>query len=234
MTTSVTLAPGEVLEGTGFKVRDFEDLFRLWSRHNGLEQSFDAYNPSYPSLPRIKLSSEEINRWKMAWRAVPAFPEISAQDETRFPAVLTSRTKDGPKMGVLLKDYSIALYFGAAASMYGGLHLLAWFSHFKSSTEQMLWRVSASVVTGGIPIGILLSLLSDQCKRKLWEGHPRFLVGLLLFTSILLLGLALGAVGAAYIPARAYLVAECFINLSYLSAEVFDIPSWTAYLPHIS
>ena len=25
-TTSVTLAPGEVLEGTGFKVRDFEDL----------------------------------------------------------------------------------------------------------------------------------------------------------------------------------------------------------------
>ena len=228
------LGPGEVLEGTGFKVRDFKDLFQLWSRRYGLEQSFDAWNTSYPSLTRIKLSREEITRWEMAWRAVPAFPEIGARDETSFPAILTSRIKDGPKMGVLFKEYSIALSFGAAASLYGGLHVLAWSSHFNSSTEQMLWRVSASLVMGGIPVGFLLSLLLHQCERKLWEGDPPFLVGLLLFALICLMGLALVAVAAAYIAARAYLVAECFINLSHLSAEVFDIPSWTGYFPHIS
>ena len=170
----------------------------------------------------------------MAWRAVPAFPELGAQDETSFPAVLTSRIKDRAKMGVLFKEYSIALSFGAAASLYGGLHATAWFSHFNSSTEQLLWRISSSVVMGGIPVGFLLFLLYDQCQRKLYEGKPPFLVSRLLLTLIYLVGLALVVAVAAYLLARTYLVVECFLNLSHLSAEVFDIPSWAAYFPHIS
>ena len=94
----------------------------------------------------------------MAWRAVPALPEpeIGAQDETSFPAVLTSRIKDRAKMGVLFKEHSIALSFGAAASIYGGLHATAWFPHFNSTLEQILWQVSSSVVMAGILVGFLL------------------------------------------------------------------------------
>ena len=231
MTKPVDLAPGDVLDGTGFKVRDFEDL---WSRRKGLDQPFNASDPSYPTLPKIKLSSEDVTRWKMAWRAVPAFPKIGTRDETSFPAVLAVRIRDGPKMRALFKEFSVALSFGTAASIYGGLHALAWSSNFSSSTEQTLWRVSACVVMGGIPAGFFLFLLFDQRKRKLSEDDRPFLEGLFLITQVYLAGLALVAVVATYVGARAYLVAECFINLSHLSAEVFDIPSWTGYFPHIS
>ena len=37
-----------------------------------------------------------------------------------------------------------------------------------------------------------------------------------------------------YVLARAYLVVECFISLSYLPADAYQIPSWSVYVPHFS
>lgn len=231
MTKSVTLAPGEILEGTGFKMREFQDLYRLWSSHYGLQQSFDPYNQlTHPTLPKIKLSSQDITRWKMAWRAVQAFPEMGVEEWTSYPAVLTSRCRNRPEIENLFKKFWIALSFSAAAIMYGGLHVLAWKAHFDSPTEKILWRSSACIVMGGIPVGLLLSRWLDQCKKKFHNGHATSSTRLLLVTVRCLEGLTL----MLYISARTYLVFECFANLSHLSADVFKIPAWTAYFPHIS
>jgi hypothetical protein len=37
-----------------------------------------------------------------------------------------------------------------------------------------------------------------------------------------------------YIPARIFLVVECFINIRHLPASTFEVPLWSRYFPHIS
>jgi hypothetical protein len=52
--------------------------------------------------------------------------------------------------------------FSLVALLYGGLHCLAWNSEFPSSTQQRLWRCSASIVTGaGLPI-LICNLLLEK------------------------------------------------------------------------
>lgn len=112
--------------------------------------------------------------------------------------------------------------FSITAVVYGGLHALAWFADFSSSTEQLLWRISAAIVMGGFPaaMGVFVVVGLFYNTRDDWDTY------LALTLSILIL--------LAYILARAYLVVECFINLSHLPAGVYDVPQWSSYFPHIA
>ena len=122
---------------------------------------------------------------------------------------------------------SIVFGFGAAALIYGGLHALAWFAHFGSSSESLLWRISTCVVMGGVPIVFVLFKFFSWLRDQTWPAgvvNPPVYLILALMVLILL----------AYTLARAYLVVECFINLSHLPAEVYNVPTWSTYFPHIS
>lgn len=37
-----------------------------------------------------------------------------------------------------------------------------------------------------------------------------------------------------YLFSRVYLVLECFISLLHSPVEVYDLPAWSAYVPHIT
>ena len=81
---------------------------------------------------------------------------------------------------------------------------------------------------GGLPLIFILVASTLPIARfasgsKLLEGCVN-----------LFLPLAFYMLLAAYALARAYLVVECFINLSHLSAGVYDVPNWAAYFPHMS
>ena len=124
----------------------------------------------------------------------------------------------------------IALTFSATALIYGGLHALAWHAYFKSPTEQLLWRISACVVMGGMALILLTVKFEDEITNTfsyLTDFIHYKLDGILYVILVVLLILA-------YALARAYLVVECFINLAHLPAEVYDVPSWASYFPHIS
>ena len=171
----------------------------------------------------------------MAWRAI----EMLKQNGKSFlylssfqlssagvgkPLVL--RCKDWPHVSEILDLPAVGIGFSAAALIYGGLHILAWYAHFDSSTEQLLWRVSASVVMGGFPVGLFLLHFSALFLKDDHENRNAvLLVTMMMLFAFLVL---------AYVLARAYLVIECFINLSHLPAEVYDVPSWSTYFPHIS
>lgn len=58
------------------------------------------------------------------------------------------------------------------------------------------------------------------------------------YVIILLLAFLVSVIGASLIAAygfaRIYLIVECFLSLSYAEPAVFKVPSWSAYLPHIT
>ena len=226
------LEPGQALPGTGFKALDFRDL----AKTARLEKSFDNYSGSHPTFPNITLTTEDITRCKMAWRAIEAHPQDS--EDCRYdpfptarsrhwsnfmPPTLVQRCRNWPDIDDV-RQLPMALGITLAALIYGGLHALAWFAHFNSSDEQLLWRISACVVMGGLPSLHVLASIFETAEDS--ETIPDSINVL----SIISMGLLL----MAYMSARLFLVVECFVNLSHLPAGVYDVPKWTSYFPHIS
>ena len=225
---STTLIPGQTLQGTGFKALDGRDLARMF-----------YIKDTGGHLPPLSLTTEDVTRYKMAWRAFefhkaytndqPLIPPQKAalSWSLYIPAALVQRCTDLPRM-VGLTEVPIALGFTMAGLIYGGLHALAWFAHFESSTQQLLWRISACVVMGGFPVFWVLREFGDR------NGYYITKRLYLLYILVILAYTAMALVALAYMLSRAYLVVECFINLSHLPAGVYDVPSWSSYFPHIS
>lgn len=235
---STTLMPGQVLHETGFKARNFREILATMKSRSEIRsemlQSFDSFNGSHAPLPNISLTSQDVTRWKMASRADEVYKQGQAYSIPIFLSFV-QRCKDWPDVDHIFDEPSIAFGFSAAALIYGGLHALAWFAHFGSSREQLLWRISACVVMGGVPIIFVL------WKFFVWlDDKPVFSQAGVLSLQFLILPLTrlvlllTGLTFLAYILARVYLVVECFINLSHLPAEVYDVPTWSTYFPHIS
>lgn len=247
--SSITLGPGQILQGTGWRIRrpselDFlEQILVPW-----MEESLGGHNEvpkndreseerlrDYPPLPTIQLTTRDVTRWNMAWRSVCAMKQMHEQSyalheqnyEENFashPAffyrfAFSRRREDRPHSDNF-DELSIILSFSAAGLIYGGLHALAWFAHFESLTERWLWRVSACVVMGGLPVIYFFVKLADEASNRYYID----------IVTIIFLGSTI----LVYILARGYLVVECFINLFNLPAGVYEVPSWSAYFPHIS
>lgn len=209
--SSTILMPGQTLQGTAFRAIDMKGIAERYR----FSESFHSYNGSHLPLPDVSLTAEAAIRYKMAWHAVEYLTRLkqTVSEWIDMPEAIVQRHKDWPDLLKIL-ELPIALSFVAVGLIYGGLHALAWFAHFGSPTEQLLWRISACVVMGGLPVFVLYPIL------------------LLFFPFFDLILLAL--VLLAYILARGYLVVECFINLSHLPAGVYDVPNWAVYFPHIS
>ena len=221
-TGSTIWTPGQILKGTGFRAINLKNIIvrsNLW-------ESFDNYNGSHKPLPKISLTTQDVTRWKMVWHAfqplVPSDRHWWYMGKYDTEAVLP-RCKDWPDVYDITEDLLTAFGFGAAALIYGGLHASAWFADFDSSTEQVLWRISACIVMGGIPLAFALHRVFDYKRSSKLSKLRDSIVHGAIWISLL-----------AYVLARAYLVIECFINLSHLPAGVYDVPSWSAYFPHIS
>lgn len=244
---TVTLALGQKFPQTGFRLKSVQEV-----KKNGFDDS-DFLLPLEEFT--LRLTEQSVNRWNMAWRASQAERQFEEENEdylqysdqlfTRCPANWPS-TRD-------LNSHAVAIGFGIAALVYGGLHTLAWFAHFKSPVERLLWRISACTVIVGIPLIFFLQwtwTLSGMYRNKIqtpllqfigytimkpistlderWNWDRRHLV--LIYVHSILGSLVLLAYGLA----RAYLVVECFIQLSHMPTGVYETPSWSAYFPHIS
>ena len=180
-------------------------------------------------LPEIRLSRQDIVRWKMAWRAIQAFRYVSAnRSYISTSNAIKSRCEDWPETEEIFINVLVALGFSAAAFIYGGLHALAWSAHFETFTEQLLWRISACAVMGGVPVVYVYAKVIYKYTDLPWGSLPLNYIVSHIFSWPAVVVLL------AYILARAYLVVECFINLFHLPVGVYDIPSWAAYFPHIS
>ncbi|KAL8684519.1 MAG: hypothetical protein Q9224_006298 [Gallowayella concinna] len=194
----------------------------------------EEYSRICDEFREIHISPTEMNRFDMATQIAEKSARSLLVQNSDSQRALIERYKNWPE------DWGVWPFvsgFSAAAIFYGGLHILAWSAHFRSSYEQLFWQVSACLVVGGLPVIYILLLSSlwvqdiSHDRGRLWSSPwSRFIRGVLLdFTRVSVL-----LVIVAYVAARAYLVVECFINLSHLPTGVFDMPEWSAYFPHIA
>ncbi|KAL8954561.1 MAG: hypothetical protein Q9193_007194, partial [Seirophora villosa] len=201
---STRVEPGQAVPGTKLKTMTSQQVKDL----------VGDKSPYLPPIPSFRFSKEDFNLIKMASAASDARvrrPQEGKEKKFR------RRCKNVRGWG---HDVSL-LGLTIVSLIYGGLHAMAWFANFNSTTEQLLWRISSCVVMGGLPIFLVLSfiLYHDHLDSDVFIK-----IGSILMTLIII----------AYILARAYLVVECFIQLSHMPAGVYEVPEWSAYFPHLS
>ena len=263
-TKTLVLAVGESLPGAEFIYRPrlnftgLHDVKVTRAQYVKFRKRIDNFLKSYIEIPNIQLSTRDVNRWKFASRAVKAFsaspvstnmlddfiyeeiPKIICGGDGFFGVFVSQSDNSLPiQQAMHYVDRSLKVGLIVAAFVYGGLHALAWFAHFESPAEELLWRISASMVMGGLPILFFQQLLLDKIyryyerRRRPYLSHFPYKIYRRLYTSFPI-NIPTWIILGAYTLARTYLVVECFINLSHMPAGVYDSPKWSAYVPHIS
>lgn len=107
------------------------------------------------------------------------------------------------------------------ATLFGGVHCFAWYFHFPTKEEQILWRLCTVYCTAS-PVFLWLFgfLRSLELDVSLIDSEVLF-GGLVL---ILLLG---------YIVSRTTLLVLTFTCLRAEPPSIYDTTKWTKFLPHI-
>jgi hypothetical protein len=102
------------------------------------------------------------------------------------------------------------------ATIFGGIHCMAWFFAFPTYQEQVLWRMSAVAITCTPWLGVLTSLL-------LIVLDPQYAVVFSLYALYIIL----------YVAARAILLVLMFTTLRNLPPDAYKAVSWTSLVPHL-
>ncbi|KAF8953236.1 hypothetical protein BDZ97DRAFT_1929852 [Flammula alnicola] len=108
------------------------------------------------------------------------------------------------------------------AILFGSMHLIAWPFTFPSRTEQLLWRISALVITAE-PAWLALAFPLERFV----ESDHRFMWVRWLVYIPLLLGLPL------YVIARIFLLTEAFLSLRVQPPAAYQSIEWTSVIPHL-
>lgn len=113
--------------------------------------------------------------------------------------------------------------------LYGAIHSLAWQYQFPTHAEQTIWRCAsiATASSGLIAMVTAIRNIMQDRERAVW---PRNVWAK--STCILLLAIAY-LFGFIAIAARSFLVVESFRALPNSPASIYEVPRWTAYIPHI-
>ena len=185
----------------------------------------------------IILKQEDVRRWQMAEDLLTE--EFSRRSNEDWQATVTDRSKNWPSIDLDPRklDQRLLLAFNASGVLYGGLHALAWHAKFPTWSQQWLWRFASLFIVSFVPAStmvLLTEILFFTVVNATKERHPategffnllyRFKIWHILFVSGLLV----------YLWARVYLVVECFISLFHSPVEVYTLPEWSAYVPHIT
>ncbi|KAK0230081.1 hypothetical protein IW262DRAFT_377377 [Armillaria fumosa] len=115
-------------------------------------------------------------------------------------------------------------------TLFGAIHCAAWRSHFATSIERDLWRVS-SLYIALIPIPIIImtftaekladrfGFVGSEEKDNSWFGGTYRLLWIIVYL--------------VYIVARGFLLVEPFLAMRSLPPGAFVDIAWTNFLPHI-
>ena len=140
-------------------------------------------------------------------------------DHMLFPGTLASTTRNGEICGNII--------VGISPILYGFPHLLAWDCQFPKPLERHLWRISSILVTCSGFVGI-----SAGCFAVWAYGNERIKFPSMLIT----LGIVICSIIAplAYAFGSVFLTYESVRQLFFLDDTVYQVPTWSYYLPHLS
>lgn len=107
---------------------------------------------------------------------------------------------------------------GLTFLLYGAIHSLAWEYHFPTKAEAVTWRC-ASVATASSGLIVFLTILrSLPTYRSAAYTVLHYITYILVIVAIL---------------ASSFLVVESFRALPNSPPSIYEVPRWTAYIPHI-
>lgn len=237
---AIDLPPGSHIPGTCFQIVDFNattmvsvrvdtQIRTIFSRTLATKLRGESVRQDRQgSVASVRLEAHDLLRYRLAWELIReqgdrsfnlrSLLKLLSRSRTNVPVTSATNNKRLVESGVL----------GLAGAIYGGLHAVAWNAHFTTSAQQLLWRISACVVIGSIEVSLAIFWALNQLDDVFrLSGTVHEATWIMIFLSITLLMLA-------YVLARMYLVVECFFNLGSLPSEVFILPTWSTYIPHIS
>lgn len=108
----------------------------------------------------LKLSVAGSERWRLP---APIFNDLPPQQWRGWRIMTTDRLSNWPELNAEDGPLSQAAFI-LAGTIYGGLHALAWNAPFPTGAEQLLWRLSASMVIGyGMLISLAISFVNLLC-----------------------------------------------------------------------
>ncbi|KAG1886573.1 hypothetical protein F4604DRAFT_1571702, partial [Suillus subluteus] len=102
------------------------------------------------------------------------------------------------------------------ATIFGGIHCMAWFFAFPTYQEQVLWQISAVTITCTPCLSSATAVLLDKL------GTPYIVIVLVSASPFML-----------YITACAVLLVLMFITLRNLPPDAYKAVSWTSLVPHL-
>jgi len=122
----------------------------------------------------------------------------------------------------------IMLVTSIIGAVFGGIHCIGWNFVFPTHTETILWRISATVVTG-IPFAAFLTSFMNIIEESSKSGFIRSFSAVGGFLSMVVLALGI----PVYVLARISLLTGAFIALRNLPPGAYALVKWTSFLPHV-
>ena len=183
----------------------------------------------------IKRSVEYVHehRWRTFWNGAVGVIEYGIGGPIYSFSDMGFGHDDGDKVGTMFYaglDNGITWSFGipaaVIATIFGGIHCIAWSFQFPSHTEQLLWRISSLSITC-LPMVAVFWL--PMFKRFDEEKMPDWLITLtMLFGAIFTVGCTI-----LYVLSRVALLVIAFMSLRSLPPGAYKTVHWTTFIPHV-
>ncbi|KAM5385658.1 hypothetical protein ACJZ2D_000857 [Fusarium nematophilum] len=176
----------------------------------------------------IELSPKMVRRWELAGRVIKK-SHLGLEDGACYlidsqPSNLPLLNREG--VNSIGNIFWLVVIFFFLCTGYGGVHCLAWNSHFATHIEMIFWRVACiDLVVAGVVYFLLLAFIMANNGENP-DGCC---------TEVVNFGILFVAVGhfVVYIAARVFLVVEAFMSVRHLPVEAYEVVDWAAFIPHL-
>lgn len=148
-----------------------------------------------PFLPVLKMMSFDKDEVAVGAKRIRTFFALNLDDKYNIWAILASL---------------------CVASIFGGLHCVAWSFTFPSPTEQLLWRIASVSITASPILIFVVGFVAANV-----HGFD------------LVVAAAMILLGAIYIISRLALLILPFMALRSLPSAAYQTVRWTTFIPHV-
>ncbi|KAG2040481.1 hypothetical protein BDR03DRAFT_948893 [Suillus americanus] len=200
-----------------FAVLNFLTYAAWWNKPLDVQCPYPVYWKSAESRPEDHINIPEMGA--LTWFQNLLYDLVGISD------IPTSRKLRVPTFdgSIELKDSDGSVLWIAAflmASMFGGIHCMAWFFAFPTYQDQVLWRMSAVAITctpwSGLYVVSIVMMVSHASITEPING----LIMLIICPMV-------------YIIGRAVLLVLMFTTLRNLPPDAYTAVLWTSLMPHL-
>ena len=127
-----------------------------------------------------------------------------------------------------VSQWSISIAGAVIATIFGGIHCVAWSFQFPSHTEQLLWRIASLSITCVPTVLVFAVLLVEQFVTLV-----PFWLRIVLFFPMLVMYLLVFVSPVLYVLSRVALLVIAFMSLRSLPPGAYETVHWTTFIPHV-